>query len=527
MSKTGSCRKCGTALRASNPEDLCPQCASRANAQAGSDKTQVMSAAEQAAASSPVGAGARVRYFGDYELIEEIARGGMGVVFKARQVSLNRIVAVKMILAGQFAREADVKRFRAEAEAVANLNHPNIVTIHEVGEQNGHHYFSMPFIEGTSLAGLMESGQWALDDGRRSARLLAQVARAVQHAHEQGILHRDLKPSNIMVDAEGTPHVTDFGLAKRVAGDSSLTLEGAVLGTPSFMAPEQAAGKTGQLTVAADIYSLGAVLYYLLTGRPPFVAESPLDTLVQVLEGESISPRTLNPRLSAELERICQRCLEKSPAERYASAADLAGDLERFLRGEPLAVRPRGSRAWLLHGMRRYPALVARLAILAICAGIAQTTYEIRHHVPLSLHVSVMSALGAWALISVLCQWGLKHQRWASVARFIWAGSDAVLLTAVLLAVDALEGPLLACFPALVAASGLWFRVSLVGFTTALAVAGYGVTVVDHYWGRRWPAQLNWHLVFVVVLILTGLVVTYLVHRVRVLSRIYERPALP
>jgi serine/threonine-protein kinase len=486
-----------------------------------------MSAAEQAAASSSVAPGFKVRYFGDYELIEEIARGGMGVVFKARQVSLNRIVAVKMILAGRFARETDVKRFHAEAEAVANLNHPNIVSIHEVGEQEGHHYFSMPFIEGASLAVLVESGQWALDEGRRSARLLAQVAHAVQHAHEQGILHRDLKPGNILVDATGVPHVTDFGLAKRVAGDSSLTLEGAVLGTPSFMAPEQAAGRTAQVTAAADIYSLGAVLYYLLTGRPPFVAESPLDTLVQVLEGETISPRMFNRRLSLELARICQRCLEKSPAERYASAADLAGDLERFQQGEPLAVRPRGARAWLLHEVRRYPALVARLVVLALCASIAQTTYEIRHHVPLSLHGSVMAALGAWALISVLCQWGLMRPRWAGVVRFIWAGSDAVLLTAVLLAIDAVESPLLACFPALVAGSGLWFRVWLVGFTTVLAVAGYGVTVIDHYWGRGWPAQLNWHIVFVVVLILTGLVVAYLVHRVRVLSRIYERPALP
>jgi serine/threonine-protein kinase len=289
------------------------------------------------------------------------------------------------------------------------------------------------------------------------------------------------------------------------------------------MAPEQAAGKAGQVTTAADIYGLGAVLYYLLTGRPPFVAESPLDTLVQVLEGETISPRTLNPRLSAELERICRRCLERSPANRYASAADLAADLERFLRGEPLAVRPRGFRARLLHWALRHPALVSRLSLLAICGAIAQATYGMRHHVPVSFHASVMATLGAWAAISVLCQWGLRRPRWADVVRFIWAGADAVLLTALLLAVDALESPLPACFLALVAASGLWLRASLIVFTAALAAAGYATLIFDRYWGRGWPEQVNWHIIFVAALILTGAVGTYLVHRVRALGRFYDR----
>jgi eukaryotic-like serine/threonine-protein kinase len=301
----------------------------------------------------------KVRYFGDYELIEEIARGGMGVVYKARQVSLNRLVALKMILAGQPASEADVQRFHAEAEAAANLDHPNIVPIYEVGEHGGQHYFSMKLIEGTSLAPEIRC---LVAEPKRAVQLLATVARAVHHAHQRGILHRDLKPSNILLDGRGQPHVTDFGLAKRVEGDSGLTRSGAIVGTPSYMAPEQASAKKG-LSTAVDVYSLGAILYELLTGVPPFRAESPLDTLLLVLEHEPTRPRVLNPGVNRDLETICLKCLEKKPQGRYGSAEAFAEDLERWQSGEPILARPSTTWERTVKWARRKPAAAALVAV--------------------------------------------------------------------------------------------------------------------------------------------------------------------
>ena len=274
--------------------------------------------------------------FGDYVLLEEIGRGGMGIVYRARQKSLNREVALKMLLRGTLASAADVNRFRAEAEAAARLDHPHIVPVYEVGEHEGHLFFSMKYVHGQTLGQIAANGPI---DPRQATTYVAQAARAIAAAHEQGILHRDVKPSNILVDDDGVLHVTDFGLAKRLTDSVSLTRTGAVLGTPAYMAPEQAAGNRGIVGPASDVYSLGTVLYQLLTGRPPFQAASPVDLVLLVLEQDPLPPRMINPTVDRDLEMITLRCLQKPPDLRYATAADLATDLEAYLHDEPLSVR--------------------------------------------------------------------------------------------------------------------------------------------------------------------------------------------
>ena len=280
-----------------------------------------------------------VQRVGDYELLYELGRGGMGVVFKARDVKLNRFVAVKMILPGAMPDETDLERFQTEASAAARLSHPNIVAVHAVGQQDRRWYYCMDLIEGPSLAKRLASGPLP---GRTAARYMVGVARGIDHAHKNGVLHRDLKPANILLDGDDQPHVADFGLAKQMTRDhAGCTRTGSVLGTPSYMAPEQASGSKS-VGPACDVYGLGALLYELLTGRPPFHAETPLDTLMQVLERDPAPPRLVNPKVDRDLETICLKCLQKDPARRYPSAAMMAEDLERYLRGESIRARSFG-----------------------------------------------------------------------------------------------------------------------------------------------------------------------------------------
>ncbi len=303
--------------------------------------------------------------FGEYEILEEIARGGMGVVYRARQRSLKRIVALKMLLGGRFASPDALKRFQREVEAAAALEHPHIVPIYEFGEAEGVQYYTMKFLEGGSLAQKRED---LGSDPRSAAVILETIARAVHHAHQRGVLHRDLKPANILIDGDGEPQVSDFGLALFLSRESSLTGSGDALGTPSYMAPEQAAGRRKEISTATDVYSLGAILYKLLTGEPPIQADTSLETLRRVIETEPRSPRSVDPRVPLDLETICLKCLEKHPGRRYGSAEALADDLARYLRGEPILARSTSAigRAW--RWARRNPAAVAIGAILVVAA---------------------------------------------------------------------------------------------------------------------------------------------------------------
>jgi predicted Ser/Thr protein kinase len=298
--------------------------------------------------------GTAVSYFGDYEIRRELGRGGMGVVYEARQVSLNRLVALKMVKAGLLAGDDELRRFRNEAEAVALLDHPGVVPVYEVGKHEGQHYFSMKLVPGGSLVPLIDG---YTHDPRAAARLVAEAAEAVAHAHARGLLHRDLKPANILVDAEGHPHVTDFGLAKKVEADAELTQSGAILGTPAYMSPEQASGHRGAVTTASDTYGLGAVLYALLTGRGPFGGDSVVETLDAVRHAPPQPPTQLNAAVPRDLETICLKCLEKDPRRRYPTAQALAEDLRAWLDSRPIAARRVGAaeRAWLW--CRRKPAV--------------------------------------------------------------------------------------------------------------------------------------------------------------------------
>ena len=382
MNRSLTCPVCGVVLPGDAPHGYCPQCLLGQAIKGSIPESQAQSQ--------------RVRYFGDYELLGEIAQGGMGVVHYARQVSLNRTVALKMIRSGQLASATEVQRFHTEAEAAANLDHPNIVPIYEIGEHEGQHYFSMKLMEGGTLADLiaevrgqklevrnltsdiptLTSDLWL----RRAAQLLATIAHAVQHAHQRGVLHRDIKPTNILLDDRGEPHLTDFGLAKVVQDRPDVTQSLAVLGTPGYMSPEQAAGRSKQLTTAADVYSLGAVLFELLTGRAPFLGDSALAVLKQVLENEPSSPAKSNPHVDHDLETICLKCLEKNPAHRYGTAELLAQDLEHWLADEPIQARPVKSWERALKWTRRNPVVagLSATALLIFLAGLAGVIWQWR-----------------------------------------------------------------------------------------------------------------------------------------------------
>ncbi len=312
-----------------------------------------------------------------YEILAELGRGGMGVVYKARQIRLGRFVALKMLLAGAHAGPGELARFQREAEALARLQHPHIVHVHEVGEHQGHPFFSLELVSGGSLDKRLRGRPLPPAE---AAGLTEALARAVQAAHDSGVLHRDLKPANVLLTADGVPKITDFGLAKRLDGSAGQTASGAILGTPSYMPPEQAYGEGKRVGPAADVYALGAILYELLTGRPPFVGVEAIDTLLQVTTQDPVAPSRLNGKVPRDLETICLKCLEKEPGKRYASAAALAEDLRRFRAGEPITARPVGRLGRLVRWARRRPAVAALWAVglAAVIVGCAVWLWQVQ-----------------------------------------------------------------------------------------------------------------------------------------------------
>ncbi len=372
------CKKCGTTIFADEPEGLCAACVL--------ETSLAMVHEDVNGAAGPE----MPDELGDYQLMDEIGCGGQGVVYRARQKSLNRIVALKVIGLGRWATKAHIKRFRLEAKTAASLDHPCIVPIHEIGESNGSCYFSMKLVDGRRLDEVIKHDPLPL---RRAVELVIKLARTVHYAHQRGILHRDIKPGNILIDADGEPHLTDFGLARLVERESTVTGTIAeALGTPSYMAPEQAGGDAAQLTSATDVYGLGAVFYHLLTRRVPFIGETVYKTVQLVLETDPQPPRALNPKLDRDLETVCLKCLEKNPQRRYPSALALAEDLERWLRREPIQSRPTGALARTSKWLRCNPALAVSavsLMALALAGGVLIWKTE-RSHLPKTTGIAVL-----------------------------------------------------------------------------------------------------------------------------------------
>ena len=391
------CRKCGAKIFSDMPEGLCGRCVLKAAL------GRVAEGEGNEAANGRMGESAKppsLRFsespaqsflgeLGDYELLEEIGRGGQGVVFRARQKSLNRTVALKVVSLGQWASKAHLKRFRLEAEAAARLEHPGIVPIHEVGERDGSCYFSMKFVDGGQLDAVVRREPMPI---RCAVELVAKVARTVHYAHEHGILHRDIKPGNILLDVKGEPHLTDFGLARLVESESSVTQTLDVLGTPSYMAPEQAVGNNAAVSSVTDVYGLGAVLYQLLTAQPPFAGGATYETIKLLLDTEPRPPRQLNPKVDRDLSTICLKCLEKDPKRRYLSALALAEDLERWLKHEPILARHTGiisrSRKWVQRNPTSALLAASLLALVAAAGWIVWKSEFVRQ--PITTGIAVL-----------------------------------------------------------------------------------------------------------------------------------------
>ncbi|MEQ1827513.1 MAG: serine/threonine-protein kinase [Pirellula sp.] len=464
---------------------------------------------------------------GQYELFEVLGQGGMGVVYRAVQYAGDnaiREVALKLVRTDQWVGVEDTQssvvlaRFREETRFAAQLEHPNIVRVYDVGQINGLDYFSMQLIDGTDLSSVVKLQPLSFI---KIAETLIPVAQAISFAHAKGIVHRDLKPSNILLDSQLKPFIADFGLAKSTSGNADLTQTGQILGTAGFMAPEQAAGEYKIVGASADIYGLGGLLYFCLTGRAPFVAENVLDALVQVLESEPVPPRSLNIQIPRSLELICMRCLEKNPADRYANAGEVAEDLERFLHGLPTHAKAPTLIDRLRRFGRRSPVISSHLGALGLALVIGQMKFAISANNDLAYvvyHVQVSSLTLAWIAVSVLCGLIASSKKLEKITAAIWLCADAVFLTVVISMLSSPTNPpgaILIGYPMLVVGGGMFFRARMVVLVTIVSMLSYiSLLVLEPYM----LADFYQHATFLVILACIGVCVLHQVRRFRMLS---------
>lgn len=455
-------------------------------------------------------------HIGNYEILDEIGRGGMGIVFRARHRDLQRIVALKVIRSGEFASPEETSRFRAETEACARLQHPNIVPIYDVGEQAGLQYFTMALIDGPTLVERLQQEELSAKD---AARLVQKLAMAIENAHTAGIIHRDLKPANILFNSSGEPFITDFGLAKMAGTDEMLTTTGQILGTPAYMAPEQATGRRNHVGESADVYSLGCLLYFALTGQAPFHGPTPFDILLQVLERDPPLPRQINRQVPAVLERVCLRAMAKRVEDRYASARHFAEDLGKFLKDEPVAwpeiTWPQKLSAW----WRREPILVSHLCGISATALIV-TIAVISRGSDYKYYLARMLIFGIWALASIVLQFLLKRPQWKDPICYTWAAIDIVLYTSLLLFADPPRGPLLVGYPMLICASALFYRRTFVIFMSS--GCGLGFLTLVFLSSNPDFSKPDFVAIFLTGLAVIGLILSTMIRRIRALCAYYD-----